>query len=286
MAFVVVCAAFHLTRRKAAGWCDPGPESASFHPRRHRRVRRRIQYSPTISRTFSTSNGSFDSLKLSVRCGCNPKARHIRLIVIRLSPTLSPTRAYSSATADLSTSPAEPHVAVEPRGRPPPITPRPSSKAPTHEPTRGPAGAGVHPDRGRRREQPRGPHLLSAPAGLRRRRRRRRRAGARRHRRSGASRWSCSTSSCPVSTASRRCAASAARTAPRELPVILFTGLDAPDAFDAAGELGANAWLAKPYQLADLAGRGARPDRVADDPRADRLVAAGARRPAAGVTHT
>ena len=37
-----------------------------------------------------------------------------------------------------------------------------------------------------------------------------------------------------------------------ELPVILFTGLDAPDAFDAAGELGANAWLAKPYQLADL----------------------------------
>ena len=38
----------------------------------------------------------------------------------------------------------------------------------------------------------------------------------------------------------------------RELPVILFTGLDATDALDAAGELGANAWLAKPYQLADL----------------------------------
>jgi CheY-like chemotaxis protein len=38
----------------------------------------------------------------------------------------------------------------------------------------------------------------------------------------------------------------------RELPVILFTGLDAPDALDTAGELGANAWLAKPYQLADL----------------------------------
>ncbi len=37
-----------------------------------------------------------------------------------------------------------------------------------------------------------------------------------------------------------------------ELPVILFTGLDAPDALEAAGELGANAWLAKPYQLADL----------------------------------
>jgi CheY-like chemotaxis protein len=39
---------------------------------------------------------------------------------------------------------------------------------------------------------------------------------------------------------------------PQELPVILFTGLDAHDAFDTAGELGANAWLAKPYQLADL----------------------------------
>lgn len=37
-----------------------------------------------------------------------------------------------------------------------------------------------------------------------------------------------------------------------ELPVILFTGLDAPDALDTAGQLGANAWLAKPYQLADL----------------------------------
>ena len=38
----------------------------------------------------------------------------------------------------------------------------------------------------------------------------------------------------------------------QELPVILFTGLDAPDALDTAGELGANAWLSKPYQLADL----------------------------------
>lgn len=37
-----------------------------------------------------------------------------------------------------------------------------------------------------------------------------------------------------------------------DLPVILFTGLDAPDAFDTAGDLGANAWLAKPYQLTDL----------------------------------
>ena len=41
---------------------------------------------------------------------------------------------------------------------------------------------------------------------------------------------------------------------PQQLPVILFTGLDAPDALASAGELGANAWLAKPYQLADLLG--------------------------------
>lgn len=38
----------------------------------------------------------------------------------------------------------------------------------------------------------------------------------------------------------------------RELPVILFTGLDATDALAAANDLGVNAWLAKPYQLSDL----------------------------------
>ena len=59
-------------------------------------------------------------------------------------------------------------------------------------------------------------------------------------------------SSCPASTASKRCGVSASRTSPNQLPVILFTGLDAPDALATAGDLGANAWLAKPYQLADL----------------------------------
>jgi CheY-like chemotaxis protein len=39
-----------------------------------------------------------------------------------------------------------------------------------------------------------------------------------------------------------------------ELPVILFSGLEAPDALSAAGDLGANAWLAKPYQLSELLG--------------------------------
>ena len=34
--------------------------------------------SPTMSRPFSTKSGSADSLKVSVRCGCNPKARQMR----------------------------------------------------------------------------------------------------------------------------------------------------------------------------------------------------------------
>ena len=45
-------------------------------------------YRPTMSRTFSISNGSGDSLKLSVRCGCNPNARQIRLMAMRLSPVV------------------------------------------------------------------------------------------------------------------------------------------------------------------------------------------------------
>jgi len=32
------------------------------------------------------SKGSGDSLKVSVRCGCKPNARQMRLMVIRLSP--------------------------------------------------------------------------------------------------------------------------------------------------------------------------------------------------------
>lgn len=39
-----------------------------------------------MSRTFSTNNGSGDSLKVSLRCGWSPKARQIRLIVARLRP--------------------------------------------------------------------------------------------------------------------------------------------------------------------------------------------------------
>jgi hypothetical protein len=34
-----------------------------------------------MSRTLSTKNGALDSLKLSARCGCKPKAFQIRWIV-------------------------------------------------------------------------------------------------------------------------------------------------------------------------------------------------------------
>jgi two-component system sensor histidine kinase ChiS len=39
---------------------------------------------------------------------------------------------------------------------------------------------------------------------------------------------------------------------PAELPVVMFTGLDADETARTAGELGANDCLAKPYQLADI----------------------------------
>lgn len=39
-----------------------------------------------MSRTFSINSGSFDSLKVSLRCGCSEKARQIRFTVLRLRP--------------------------------------------------------------------------------------------------------------------------------------------------------------------------------------------------------
>jgi len=39
-----------------------------------------------MSRTFSMNSGSFDSLNVSLRCGCREKACQIRLTVLRLSP--------------------------------------------------------------------------------------------------------------------------------------------------------------------------------------------------------
>src|SRR5207253_9037071 len=37
-----------------------------------------FRYNPTMSRTFSTKNGSVDNLKVSTRCGCNENARQMR----------------------------------------------------------------------------------------------------------------------------------------------------------------------------------------------------------------
>jgi hypothetical protein len=40
-------------------------------------------YSPTMSRTFSMSSGSVDSLNVSVRCGCNPNASYFTFFAVR-----------------------------------------------------------------------------------------------------------------------------------------------------------------------------------------------------------
>ena len=45
-----------------------------------------LRYNPTMSRTLSMSNGSGDSLKLFVRCGCSPKACQMRCTLIGLTP--------------------------------------------------------------------------------------------------------------------------------------------------------------------------------------------------------
>jgi hypothetical protein len=39
-----------------------------------------------MSRTFSMNSGSFDNLKVSVRCGCSAKARQMRATVVWLRP--------------------------------------------------------------------------------------------------------------------------------------------------------------------------------------------------------
>jgi hypothetical protein len=43
-------------------------------------------YRPMISRTFSISSGSVDSVKLSVRCGWRSNARQICCTVVRPKP--------------------------------------------------------------------------------------------------------------------------------------------------------------------------------------------------------
>src|ERR1700722_4057077 len=63
--------------------CGPAPGSGFFH----RHTAPMPVRGPTISRTFSTNSGSVDSLKVSGRCGCNPKARQLRWMVDGAYPT-------------------------------------------------------------------------------------------------------------------------------------------------------------------------------------------------------
>jgi hypothetical protein len=52
----------------------------------HQRPLRRIQYSPTMSRTFSMNCGSADSFQVCSRWGLSPNARQIREMVVWLIP--------------------------------------------------------------------------------------------------------------------------------------------------------------------------------------------------------
>ena len=59
-----------------------------------------------MSRTFSTNSGSVDSLKVSTRCGCSPKARQMRCTVDGAWPISLPCSSGSSACHPLVASPA------------------------------------------------------------------------------------------------------------------------------------------------------------------------------------
>jgi hypothetical protein len=60
-------------------------DEPAFHEAEPRAIRRGevdVEARATISRPFSTSSGSFDSLNLSLRCGCNPNVRQMRLMAM------------------------------------------------------------------------------------------------------------------------------------------------------------------------------------------------------------
>jgi hypothetical protein len=50
-----------------------------------------LRYRPTTSRSFSMKNGSLDSLKPSVRCGCSPKSWKWRATLLLELPVSAAT---------------------------------------------------------------------------------------------------------------------------------------------------------------------------------------------------
>ncbi len=57
---------------------------ALFIDRQEQRAVGRVRYSPTMSRTLSMNSGSFDSLKVSTRCGCSANAFQMRAMAVWL----------------------------------------------------------------------------------------------------------------------------------------------------------------------------------------------------------
>ena len=79
MAHVVMGAPLRKTRHQR----QTGLRAVQFSST-HRTIARMggSRYKPTMSRTFSTNSGSVESLKVSWRCGYNPKTRQMRVTAV------------------------------------------------------------------------------------------------------------------------------------------------------------------------------------------------------------
>src|ERR1700751_5754509 len=88
MAFVIVRASLDLPWTQGQHWLGAIQSLylAFFIDAEDHGAIRRIQVQTHDVAHLSMSSGSGESLKLSLRWGCSPKARQIRLIVIRPSP--------------------------------------------------------------------------------------------------------------------------------------------------------------------------------------------------------
>src|SRR6478609_7730267 len=58
-----------------------------------------FRYNPTTSISFSSNNGSLDTLNVSIRCGCNPRSDQIRCTVAELTPTRLPIVRHDQCVA-------------------------------------------------------------------------------------------------------------------------------------------------------------------------------------------